>query len=134
MKILRILSPMIVFLFVFSITNTAIAEELKFDFKWIEWKDRCSMTSPEFKIISAPKGTTRITFNMTDLDRLSNSHGGGGVKYSGKDIPRGAIKTSYKGPCPSGAVHSYEWKAIAYDANKKELGKAIVMKKFPPKK
>jgi phosphatidylethanolamine-binding protein (PEBP) family uncharacterized protein len=133
MKILRILSLMIVSLLVFSSTNAAIAEELKFDFKWIGWKDECAEKSPVFKIISAPAGTTRIVFKMTDLDVPSYSHGGGGVKYSGKDIPRGAFK--YKGPCPPDGVHKYEWKAVAYDKkNGKELGSAKVMKPFPPKK
>lgn len=117
--------------FCFS-TSTAQSEELKFDFTWVGWKDKCSSKSPEFKIISAPEGTIRIRFNMIDLNMTSFSHGGGKAKYTGKDIPRGAFK--YMGPCPPGGAHKYEWTAKAYDANGNELGKAVVMKEFPPKK
>ncbi len=120
--------------FCFS-TSTAQAAELKFDFQWVGWKDKCSGKSPEFKIISVPEGTTRITFKLTDLDVPGWSHGGGAVSYSGKDIPRGALKGSYNGPCPPSGTHKYEWTATAYDKKGgNELGKAKVMKPFPPKK
>ena len=106
------------------------AADLKFDFKWVGWKDKCTTKSPAFKIISAPEGTKKISFRMVDLNVPSYSHGGGKAKYSGKDIPRGAFK--YKGPCPPSGVHKYEWTAKALDADGNELGKAKVMHPFPP--
>ncbi len=110
----------------------AQAAELKFDFTWVGWKDKCSVKSPAFKILGAPEGTSNIHFKMKDLDYTSFSHGGGKAKYSGKDIPRGAFK--YKGPCPpGGSVHKYEWTAIAQDDKGNELGRAVVIKPYPPK-
>ncbi len=111
--------------------RSAQAAELKFDFKWVGWKDECATKSPEFKISSVPAGTGKISFKMVDLGYPSYPHGGGKVKYSGEDIPRGAFQ--YKGPCPPRGSHDYEWTAIAYDGNGKELGRAKLTKPFPPK-
>ena len=118
--------------FVFCLSTASVqSAELEFDLKWVGSKDRCTAESPAFKIISAPEGTTRIWFKMIDLDAHSYPHGKGTVKYSGKDIPRGAFK--YRGPCPPVGSHRYLWIAVAYDKEGgKVLGKAEVMKPFPP--
>jgi len=101
----------------------AHAADLKFDFTWVGWKDKCSPKSPEFKIISAPERTKKISFKMVDLNVTSYNHGGGSAHYAGKDIPRGAFK--YKGPCPPRGSHKYEWTARALDGDGKELGRAF---------
>ncbi len=128
----KIVVPVFALIAIILTVQPTHAAELKFDFQWVGWKDKCTPKSPEFKITSAPGGTEKIRFKMVDLNVPSYSHGGGKVKYSGKDIPRGAFK--YKGPCPPRGTHKYEWTAIAYDKNGKELGRAKVMKPFPPKK
>ena len=58
----------------------------------------------------------------------SYNHGGGKTEYKGNNaIAPGAFK--YKSPCPPGRTHTYEWKVIAYDDNKK-LGSAVAQRKY----
>jgi hypothetical protein len=46
-----------------------------------------------------PPGTSRLTFNMVDLNLPSYPHGGGTISYQGgSQIAAGSF--SYKGPCP----------------------------------
>jgi phosphatidylethanolamine-binding protein (PEBP) family uncharacterized protein len=68
---------------------------------------------------------------MTDLDAPNFIHGGGSVGYDGQQlIPRGAF--SYRGPCPPGGQHRYQWTVDAEDGAGHTLATATVTKKFPP--
>tara|TARA_B100002051_G_scaffold64244_1_gene60991 strand:+ start:385 stop:636 length:252 start_codon:yes stop_codon:yes gene_type:complete len=79
---------------------------------------------------SVPEGTVLLKFSLKDKNVPSYRHGGGKVNYTRNDtISPGAFKC--KSPCPLRKVHTYEWKVIAYDKNKKKLGTAKATRKYP---
>jgi phosphatidylethanolamine-binding protein (PEBP) family uncharacterized protein len=91
----------------------------------------CSSVSPAFRLSGVPKGTKRLRFRMTDLNKPSYPHGGATVNYSGSSVRRGAI--GYTGPCPPGGErHRYRWTVQALDASGKVLGTASATRTFPP--
>ncbi|MGB0682144.1 MAG: hypothetical protein ACPGOV_05530 [Magnetovibrionaceae bacterium] len=99
-----------------------------------EWQatDRCSTSSPAFSITGIPEGTASLQFKMTDLDVPTYNHGGGKVVYSGSgSIPAGSF--SYKGPCPPGGQHNYQFDVKALNAaGDTILGKGSATRAFPP--
>jgi phosphatidylethanolamine-binding protein (PEBP) family uncharacterized protein len=101
------------------------------DFTW-EGTAKCfDPKSPPFTLSGVPAGTNVLRFAMKDLDAPSFPHGGGSVPYRGQtQIERGAF--AYKGPCPPGGQHSYQWTVEAQDGAGKTLATATVTKKFPP--
>ena len=108
------------------------ADSFTVTFTW-DGTGRCfEPQSPPFTLGHVPPGTKTLRFNMVDLDFTPFHHGGGDLAYSGKDeIPRGALKGDYRGPCPPNP-HHYEWTVEALDAGGKVLGEAKAMKPFPP--
>jgi len=88
------------------------------------------IASPAFKVGAVPKGTRSLRFLMTDLDARGYYHGGGSAAYSGKGtVPAGAFR--YKGPCPPGGAHTYQWSVEALDAGGKVLASGSARKRFP---
>jgi phosphatidylethanolamine-binding protein (PEBP) family uncharacterized protein len=88
------------------------------------------VASPAFKVGGVPKGTKSLRFLMTDLDARGYHHGGGTAPYSGKSsVPAGAFR--YKGPCPPGGAHTYQWSVEAMDAGGKVLATGSARKRFP---
>ena len=120
----------------FLITVFSVADDnFSFEFEWGDIKE-CStgnpnrVNNPIFKLSSVPEETVLLKFRMTDKNVPSYNHGGGKVKYSGANIIEpGAFK--YKSPCPPGKTHTYEWRVIAYDKDKKKLGVAKATRKYP---
>jgi phosphatidylethanolamine-binding protein (PEBP) family uncharacterized protein len=102
-------------------------------FKWCS-KEPQSTTSPVFALSGVPKGTTKLSLNMSDHSS-SYRHGGGDVSYKGKNtIPCGAIADGWVGPFPpNGQVHTYEFSIKALDANGNTLGVASATRDFPEK-
>jgi phosphatidylethanolamine-binding protein (PEBP) family uncharacterized protein len=87
--------------------------------------------SPPFAVSNVPAGTRILRFHMTDLDAPHFVHGGGDVVWRGRaEIPRGAF--TYRGPCPPGGRHRYEWTVTALGANGAVLGQGSVLAPFPP--
>lgn len=111
----------------FSILGLGISNALAFSasFRW------CS-GSPAFSLNGVPKGTTRLDFEMTDLQVPSYRHGGGRVAYTGqKSIPCNAL-SSYVGPSPPPPqVHTYEFEIKALGGDGSVLGTAKARRKFP---
>lgn len=103
------------------------ASALSASFAW------CGSGSPGFTVGGVPKGTTKLRFDMVDLNVPSYRHGGGSVDYSGqKSIPCGALGWGYSGPNPpAGQVHTYEFTIQAIGADGKTLGTAKARRKFP---
>lgn len=103
-----------------------------------EWKaaHRCNNTSPALRISGIPDGTASLAIQMNDLDFQNKDHGGGSVPHAGgasAEIPEGALKSSYLGPCPnnfSSFGHSYRISVRALAADGSELGKGAKAKDF----
>jgi phosphatidylethanolamine-binding protein (PEBP) family uncharacterized protein len=93
---------------------------------------RCSSSPPAFTLSDVPPGTSRLAFNMVDLNLPSYPHGGGTVPYQGNSqIAAGSF--SYKGPCPPERQrHNYRWTVKALDAGGKTLATASAASSFPP--
>lgn len=91
----------------------------------------CGSNSPAFSLSGVPKGTSKLSFNMVDLNVPSYQHGGGSVAYQGNSrIPAGRF--SYKGPCPPSGQHTYRWTVEALDASGKVLASGSASRPFPP--
>ena len=85
--------------------------------------------NPQFVVKGLPAGTDTVQFRLKDLNVPSYNHGGGKVRMGQNGtVPAGVFK--YKGPCPPGEVHTYEWTATAKKGNK-TLGTARAARKFP---
>ena len=70
--------------------------------------------NPQFTLRDIPEGTTRLDFEMVDLDVPGYDHGGGRVRVGGGGdgvIPAGTF--TYRSPCPPGGTHTYEWTVTA---------------------
>lgn len=106
-----------------------------------EWKvaHRCNDTSPALTISGVPDGTKTLAVQMNDLDFQNKDHGGGVVPHASgatTEIPEGALKARYIGPCPgnfSSFGHSYQITVRALAADGAELAKAIKAKDFSAK-
>lgn len=89
--------------------------------------------SPAFTLRAVPKGTAKIEFSMTDLDKRDFNHGGGTVTYKGQSsVPCGAFNSGFNGPSPPpGQIHTYEFDIKAVGSNGETLGKTTARRKFP---
>jgi phosphatidylethanolamine-binding protein (PEBP) family uncharacterized protein len=106
------------------------ASAMGLNFSW-SGTTACSGRSPAFTVSSVPKGTSKLRFNMVDLDVPNYPHGGGTVAYTGGgSIPAGAF--GYTGPCPPSGRHNYRWTVQALDDSGKTLATATATKPFPP--
>lgn len=114
-------------LFLFAGVQQASAMSLSFN--WGPTKKCFDRSSPPMKVSGVPKGTVKLKFKMVDLNVPSYPHGGGTVKYSGKNsLPYGAFR--YKGPCPP-EPHTYQFTVQALDAKGKVLGTAKAKRRYP---
>lgn len=106
---------------------TGAASAFSASFKW------CPSGSPSFSLGGVPKGTTKIRFDMVDLNVPTYRHGGGTVDYKGqKSVPCGSFGWGYNGPSPPpGQVHTYEFTIKATGADGKTLGTAKARRKYP---
>ena len=103
-----------------------------------EWKvaHRCNNTSPALTISGIPDGTKTLAIQMNDLDFQNKDHGGGTVPHAGgatADVPEGALKANYLGPCPNnfGSFgHSYQITVRALATDGSELAKIGKAKDF----
>ena len=110
--------------------SEAIAMSLSFSWTGVA---RCSSSPPAFALSDVPPGTSRLAFNMVDLNLPSYPHGGGTISYQGgSQITAGSF--SYKGPCPPERQrHNYRWTVKALDAGGKTLATASAASPFPPR-
>ena len=73
---------------------------------------------------------------MNDLDFQNKDHGGGTVTHStggSAEIPEGALKSNYLGPCPRNFAsfgHNYQITVRALGADGSELAKTAKAKEF----
>ena len=103
-----------------------MAMSLSFD--WGPTKRCFDANSPPIKLRQVPKGTALLRFRMRDLNAPSYNHGGGTVKYTGKNsLPYGAFR--YKGPCPP-RRHTYEITVDAINAKGKRTATAKFRRSF----
>jgi phosphatidylethanolamine-binding protein (PEBP) family uncharacterized protein len=127
-----------IIMMVFFITAPVLASEFAISFDWGDIHlctsgNPNTVANPKFVLSNVPKGTQFIKFTMTDLDVPSYNHGGGTIKYTGKNVIKpGAFK--YKSPCPPDGSHRYRWTAVA--KKKKSIfggtiGKAKATKRYP---
>jgi hypothetical protein len=110
--------------------SEAIAMSLSFSWTGVA---RCSSSPPAFTLSDVPPETSRLAFNMVDLNLPSYPHGGGTISYQGgSQIAAGSF--SYKGPCPPERQrHNYRWTVKALDAGGKALATASAASPFPPR-
>jgi phosphatidylethanolamine-binding protein (PEBP) family uncharacterized protein len=102
------------------------------------WKlaHRCTNNSPALSVTGIPEGTAQLAVQMNDLDFQNKDHGGGTVPHDGSasaEIPEGALKASYLGPCPNNFAsfgHSYRITLRALAADGSELAKTHKAKDF----
>ena len=107
---------------------TFSASAMSMSFQWGPTKKCFDSKSPPISLSQVPKGTVKLRFKMVDLDAMSYRHGGGTVKYTGKNkLPYGAFR--YKGPCPP-VPHTYRFTVDALDKNGKKLATAKASKSF----
>ncbi len=88
--------------------------------------------NPQFRVSGLPAGTRAVRFRLKDLDVPQYDHGGGWVEMSSDGtVPAGVF--TYKSPCPPGAVHDYEWTAVAKTktGGGKTLATAKAQRKYP---
>lgn len=119
-------------LFVFALP--AWADDFAIAFGW-DGIERCSSTPPEIAVLNVPDGTASFEVKMVDLDFTAYNHGGGTAPNTGDgSIVEGDYETSnYRGPCPPGTTHTYEFTVQALDAGGATLGTATAKADFPPK-
>ena len=118
-----------------ALAGTTSASAFSLSFTWGNLK-LCNtgkpnrVSNPKFVLSGVPEGTQKIKFKMIDRNVPRYNHGGGTVKYTGKNtIAPGAFK--YKSPCPPGETHTYEWTATAIGKGGKKLGTAKSSKRYP---
>ena len=109
-----------------------LAVAMSLDFSWA-WVAGCTSKPPAFTLSDVPNGTSRLAFNMVDLNLPSFPHGGGTIDYQGSDqVAAGSF--TYQGPCPpKGQRHNYRWTVKALDAAGKTLATTSAAKAFPPR-
>jgi phosphatidylethanolamine-binding protein (PEBP) family uncharacterized protein len=107
---------------------TATASAMSLSFEWGPTKKCFDSKSPPMSLSKVPDGTAKLRFKMVDLNAMNYRHGGGTVKYTGKNkLPYGAFR--YKGPCPP-APHTYQFTVDALDKSGKKLATAKARKSF----
>ena len=126
MRIKKRLSIWAITIALFSVSE---AFAMSLTFKWGPTKSCFDRNSPPIRLSGVPKGTSKISFRMVDLDAPGYNHGGAVLKYRGKNVfPYGAFK--YKGPCPP-TRHRYRITATAYDKKGKSIARASAIRTFP---
>lgn len=114
-------------LFTIMLSGQALAMSLSFT--WGPTKACFDRNSPPIHLRGVPKGTKKIRFYMKDLDAPNFRHGGGVVRYTGKNVfPYGSFH--YRGPCPP-TRHRYRITAQALDASGRVLATASAVRTFP---
>ncbi len=104
------------------------AHAMSLSFSWGPTKSCFDRNSPPIRLRGVPKGTKKIRFRMKDLDAPMYPHGGGVVKYTGRNaFPYGSFR--YKGPCPP-SRHRYRITAEALDASGRVLARASAVRSF----
>ena len=63
-----------------AVCSDATAMSLSFSWTGVA---RCSSNPPPFTLSDVPPGTSRLAFNMVDLNLPSYPHGGGTIPYQG---------------------------------------------------
>lgn len=87
--------------------------------------------NPTFVLRGVPEGTTRLVFEMQDLDVPNYDHGGGTVRVQMGEsgvIPEGTFR--YKSPCPPNGSHTYQWTVTA-QAGSRTLESAQARRPYP---
>ena len=107
--------------------------ELGVSFNWTK-QSQCTKISPPIHLTNIPPGTKYLKVTMPDLNAPRFNHGGGEIRFKGKEtIKEGALET-YQGPCPfGGKTHSYEIAVLALGSGKKILGQGKAVKEFTVK-
>lgn len=111
------------------------ADDFGISFRW-DGIDRCSSTPPVIALQNVPDGTDRFRVKLVDLDFTGYNHGGGIAPNSGTGHIREADyeRSNYRGPCPPGVTHTYEFTVEALNATGQVLAKGAARADFPPKK
>jgi phosphatidylethanolamine-binding protein (PEBP) family uncharacterized protein len=116
------------------VLDTAMSESaaMSLSFTW-DGVAPCTSSPPAFALSGVPAGTSRLAFNMVDLNVPSFPHGGGSIAYRGENhVAAGSFP--YQGPCPpAGQRHNYRWTVQAIDAAGKTLATASAVRPFPPR-
>ncbi len=100
-------------------------------FSW-EGITECSDYSPEIKVTKFPRETWYFRVLLDDLDDPSAYHGGGKVENDRSGIiPAGALQKDYKGPCPAGETHRYQFTVHALDSASRTIGKGKATRPLP---
>ena len=88
--------------------------------------------SPAFTLRGVPKGTAKIDFQMTDLDKPDYRHGGGTVAYHGQlSVPSDAFSGSFNGPSPPyGQTHTYRFDIKALSSSGQTFATTTAKRKF----
>jgi len=114
-----------VILLVFGIGGLAAKTQLPrlvVNFEWSKENLCQNGISPELKIQGIPIETTKLKWNLTDLQAPAYNHGGGTLVYLGTNtIPKGTL-IGYNGPCPPmNSPHVYKFSIKALDAEGKVI-------------
>lgn len=115
--------------------SAASAEDFAIAFGW-DGIERCTKVPPEIALSNVPDGTARFEVKLVDLDFKPFNHGGGTAPNSGDGtIAEGDYETfTYKGPCPPGTSHTYEFTVQAFAEDGRPLAKATAKADFPPRR
>ncbi len=110
------------------------ADDFSIDFSW-EGIARCSSTPPDIKLVNVPDDTARFQIKLVDLDFTAFNHGGGIAPYTGDDKIRESDYESedYRGPCPPGDTHTYEFTVQALGEDGSVRAEARASGDFPHK-
>lgn len=129
----RMVAPMLIIMSVLW-TTAAQAQDFEIAFSW-DGIERCSSTLPDIAVTNVPEGTEHFVVKMVDLDFTSYNHGGGVAPYAGDELISEAdyIATNYRGPCPPGVTHTYEFTVEAQGSGGSALATASAKADFPPK-
>ncbi len=133
-KWLVIFPSLFVFCFITGCVSTkvspnAVTLNVKFSWKGVA---RCSSFSPKIFVSNIPRGTKFFHAKLKDFDAPNWNHGGGKVKNNGSGvIKRGALKSSYNGPCPPSGTHRYQFTVNAIDKDGVVIGIGKAIRKFP---
>ncbi len=116
-------------------TSAASAEDFAIAFAW-DGIERCTKVPPEIALSNVPDGTARFEVKLVDLDFKPFNHGGGTAPNSGDGtIAEADYETfTYKGPCPPGTSHTYEFTVRALAADGRPLARAKAKADFPPRR
>ncbi len=126
-------STLVIMSVLWTAAAPSLAADFAIDFNW-DGIERCSSTPPEITVSDVPDGTATFDVKMVDLDFTGYNHGGGTAPNTGDgSIVEGDYDTSnYRGPCPPGTTHTYEFTVQALDAGGASLATATAKADFPP--